>query len=72
MERKSCHNGSDKEDRGVSSGYEKAAWETVPVSGQSSLVLGICVPCAFDWIMLTCGYALTGVIVLTTVQFLVA
>lgn len=61
---------SDKEDRGVSSGYEKAAWEAVPVSGQSSLAFGILVPRVVDWIMLTGGYALTGVIVLTTVQFL--
>ncbi|MCC5993813.1 MAG: hypothetical protein JJT99_14970 [Rhodobacteraceae bacterium] len=61
---------SDKEERGVASGDEKAAWETVPVSGQSSLAFGILMPGAVDWIMLTCGYALTGVIILTSVQFL--
>ena len=54
----------------MSSGYEKAAWEAVPVSGQSSLVLDTFVPRSVDWIMLTCGYTLTGVIVLTSAQFL--
>ena len=54
----------------MSSGYEKAGCETVPELGQSSLVWDTFVPHAVDWIMLTCGYALTGVIVLTSAQFL--
>ena len=56
--------------RGVASGYEKAEWEPVPVSGQVSLALGIVVPRAVDWIMLTGGYAVTGIIARTSVQFL--
>ena len=54
----------------MSSGYEKTEWETVPELGQSSLVLATFVPRAVDWIMLTCGYALAGIIVLTSVQVL--
>ena len=54
----------------MSSGYEKAAWETVPELGQSSQVWDTFVPRVVDWIMLTCGYALTGAIVLTSAQFL--
>jgi len=61
---------SDKEERGVSSGYEKAECEAVPVTGQPPHGLDILLSRAGDWIMLTCGYALTGIIVLTSVPFL--
>ena len=70
MERYLCHHGLRQRGSGVSSGYEKAAWEAVPELGQSSLVWDTFVPRAVDWIMLTGGYTLTGVIVLTSAQFL--
>ena len=54
----------------MSSGYEKAECEAVPETGQPPHGLDILLSRAGDWIMLTCGYALTGIIVLTSVPFL--
>ena len=56
-----------KEERSVSSGYEKAECMAVPETGQPPHGLDILPSRAGDWIMLTCGYALTGIIVLTSV-----